>query len=146
LIDKLFGALFFGVGTAFSFYTLLQFWRTYRSLTWPVLEAEVVANSVKEHRGRGGGYEPVVRYRYGREGRIYEGGTIVFSSISVIGTRKEAEEFLKQLPVGARIPVRVCPAKSQLSVIKPGFERPWWIPLVFSILLIIVGYSAWSNP
>ena len=64
---------------------------------------------------------------------VYEGSRLVFSAL------------LKQLPVGSQIPIRVCPAKSQLSVVKPRFEPAWWIPLVFSVLLSMGGFSLWSK-
>jgi len=76
---------------------------------------------------------------------VYEGDRLVFSAFSVTGSRDQAEQLLKQLPVGSQIPIRVCPAKSQLSVIKPGFEPAWWIPLVFSVLLSMGGFSLWSK-
>jgi hypothetical protein len=147
LLDKLFGALFVAAGVALFFYTLLQMWRAHQSLAWPILEAEVLDNSIKKHRGRGQGHEPVVRYRYQCGSKVYEGGTLVFSAMSVTGSREEAEEFLKQLPVGARIPVSVCPGRSQLSVIKPGIEFAWyWFPITFSLLCILGGLSTWNKP
>jgi uncharacterized protein DUF3592 len=145
-LDKLFGALFVLVGTAFFVYTLVQIWRAYRSLKWPIVEAEVLDTSIKEHRGRGRSYEPVVRYRFEFEGKAYESNRLVFSATSVTGSREDAEELLKQLHVGARIPVRVCPAKSQLCVVQPGFERAWWIPLAFSVAFILGGLSLWNKP
>jgi len=75
----------------------------------------------------------------------YEGNRIVFSATSVTGSFHDAEQLLKQFPVGSRIPIRVCPTKRQLSVIKPGFEPAWWIPLAFSVLFVMGGFSLWNK-
>lgn len=141
LVENPFGALFIAAGAVLLSYSLLQLWRAFRSLKWPITEAEIVHNSIEEPGGRRRGFEPVVRYRYVCEGRTYDAGRLVFSSVSVTGSRDDAEQLLKLLPVGARIPIRVCPAKPQLSVIKSGCEPAWWLPLAMSLVLIVLGLS-----
>jgi hypothetical protein len=121
-MEQLFGAVFVVAGTALLAYSLLQLGRAYQSLRWPVRPGEVLSASVERRGGRKVSYEPVVKYRYEWDGVAYEGSRIVFSVMDVTGSLDGAEQFLKQLPVGSRIPIRVCPAKRQLCVIKAGFE------------------------
>ena len=146
MFNELFGILFMIAGTGMLFYTLVQISRAIRSLRWPVTPGAVVDTALKEHRGRFGGFEPVVRYRYEWDGRSYEGSRLVFSATTVLGPLEQAEALLTQMPVGSRIPVRVCPAKIQLSVIQPGFERGLWFPLAWSVMAILGGLTAWSKP
>jgi hypothetical protein len=146
LLDELFGVVFMLAGTALLFYVLLQLGRAYQSRRWLAMSGTVLFTSIRRHRGRGVGYEPVVRYRYEWDGLAYEGDRLVFSAISVTGSLDDAEQLLKQFPVGSQIPIRVCSTKRQLSVIKPGFEPAWWIPLAFSILSIMGGFSLWNKP
>jgi hypothetical protein len=58
------------------------------------------------------------------------GDRIIFSGQSVeAGSGEEAQRFVNHLATGMRIPVRVCPMKPALSVIEPGFDPRWWVPL-----------------
>jgi hypothetical protein len=47
-----------------------------------------------------------------------------------------------------RIPIRVCPTSAALSVIEPGFDPRWWVPLAFALAFVVVGLSVaidWGN-
>jgi hypothetical protein len=145
VLFKLFGLVPGVGGTVLLGYSLLQLGRAYRSLRWPVRPGEVLSASVATHRGRRVSYEPVVKYRYEWDHIAYEGSRIVFSAMSVTGSLDGAEQVLKHLPIGSRIPVHVCPAKRQLCVIKPGFEPGWWIPLALSVVAILFGFSFWNT-
>jgi hypothetical protein len=143
LPDQQIGAVFVALGAVFLPYALREPWRAFQSLRWPIVEAEVVHNAIEHRRRRR--FEPVVRYRYSCEGRTYEGGRLAFSP-SLDGSREEAAELLKLFPVGAGIPVRVCPTKNRLSVVKPGLDRGSWLPLAVSFVAIVGGWIVWNQP
>jgi hypothetical protein len=144
MLNTSLGVVFVCTGLALSFHTLLQLWRAHRSLAWPPVEADVVEKRVDVTRSPfGSHYTPVVKYRYEAEGIHHEGSRLIFAGQSIsAGSREEAESFLGPVHVGTRLTIRVCPSKPRLSVIVPGHDARWWIPLAFALAAILVGMSA----
>lgn len=141
------GLLFASVGVAVLARTMRQLWRARESLNWPIIEAQVQETRIDESRGRHSRYIPFVRYRYECGDSVYEGNRIIFSGQSVsTGSFDEAKQFMAQFNVGMRIPIRVCPTNPNLSVIEPGFDPRWWVPLVFALMVILVGVSMATQP
>jgi len=144
MLNTSLGVVFVCAGLARSFYTLLQLWRAHRSLAWPLVENDVVEKRVDVTRSPfGSHYTPVVTYRYEAEGVHHEGSRLVFAGQTIsAGSRGEAESFLEPVHVGTRLAIRVCPSKPRLSVIVPGHDSRWWVPLAFALAAILVGMSA----
>jgi hypothetical protein len=132
------------VGIALLVYSVVQLVRAYRSRWWPVVEAEIVETYVKYRSGRRARYEPIIRYRYTRNGRGYEGDRLLFCALSLTSSsEEEAERFLGRLTAGATIPVRVSPTKPSLSVIEAGVDvARSWPAFAFALVLIVLAVSS----
>ena len=142
-MSKAFGVALGLFGAVLFFYSVLQLVRACRSRRWPIVEAEVIEAHVRLHSGRKTRYAPVVRYRYLRNGRTYEGDRILFTAISLTSTLEEAEQFVARFSVGTMIPIRVSPTNGRLSVLEPGADSRWsWPGIGFAIMLIVIGLSA----
>lgn len=123
-------------------YVVRQLLRGRESLRWPVVEAQVLETRIELKRGRYGGYIPVVHYQYQHRGRTYYGDRIIFSvQDGLANSREAAKQFLDRFEAGMRIPVRVCPTKPALSVIEPGFDPRWWVPLLLALMVVLLGLS-----
>lgn len=140
---KTIGAMMVLVGVALLVYSVVVLVRAYRSRRWPVVEAEIVETYVKYRSGRRATYEPIIRYRYTRNGRAYEGDRILFCALTLTSSEEEAERFLGCLTDGAAIPVHVSPTNPSLSVIEPGVYIAWsWPAIALAILFIALGFSS----
>jgi hypothetical protein len=123
-------------------YGLIELKRARESEDWPMLEAKVLASSVKKYRGvhSGTSYGPVVRYQYQYEGVVHEGKRFMFSGLELTThSRAEAEDFIAPFESGARITIRVSPKNPQVSVIAPGVDRRVWITLFIGSMLVFMG-------
>ncbi len=63
-VPTLSGLLFASFAAVMLVHTVRQLWRARESLKWPIVEAQILATRIDEHRGRHRSYIPVVRYRY----------------------------------------------------------------------------------
>jgi hypothetical protein len=124
-------------GLAWITYTCSQLVHAIRSTGWPQHPATILENSTGRGRCR---YFPKIRYRYTVGGIEQIGSRLTFGGVGQTGVSLEAaEEFLKSVPVGEVISVRVCPSEKGLCVVVPGLERGWWIPIVVGGMMVFVG-------
>lgn len=136
------------VGAVMLAHVVRQMWLARVSRNWPVVEAHVLETRVDVRRRRLGlAYVPVLRYQYRCGDLILDGDRIIFSGQSVAaGSQEEARHFVGQFRVGMPVSIRVCPTRATLSVIEPGFDSRWWVPLVFALAFVLVGLTVVIEP
>jgi len=126
--QTIFGALLALIGLGGVIESLIDVVRARRSHEWALVDAEIVESQVecKKGGGHGGGwFAPIVRYRYSWNGEAYVGNRVLFTRLET-RSRQDADQFVRQLPLGASIRVRVSPSNPGLSVVQPGVERRTW--------------------
>ncbi len=135
---------FVTLGTAGLVCALRELCRALDSRHWPLQEAEIVQSGVRAYRGGhlGTTFGPNVRYKYEREGVVYEGTRIMFSGLGLSTfSRHEVEQFLAPLAKGTRILVRVSPRNPRISVIEPGVDRRLDLSFFVSTFLLSIGFG-----
>jgi hypothetical protein len=110
---------------------------------WPVVVGTVVASRVEIGCGRGGAHFPSVRYAYRYAGQSHVGSQIAFGNVGC-GSVSDAEEVIRNYPVGANVQVHVNPLAAGTSVLMAGavFSGTWWTLALLSGLLTALMFAA----
>ena len=144
-----FGLVFIVSGGGFYAWTSA---RSAAAVDWPRAEGEVVRSGVEtvwsssssSSGGRSRSYAPLIVYRYGVNGTVYEGRQIWLNESQSFGFASSARAFAAQYPVGRRVSVIYNPeAPSDAALINEG--APWWLWL-FVVVGLAIAVAGWFVP
>lgn len=144
----LFISVFFLIGFGLLGWGLTSLYRGRQALAWPTAEAGLSECRLQEHSDSDGTtWEVIVRYRYGVDGREYEGNRLAFGyAASSAGAEHRA--IHEKLQRATRVQVRYDPGNPARSVLAAGFNRSTFTVLVFAVtwLLFTTGFTMlWTS-
>lgn len=147
---RLFFVLFVLPWTLMSFgVSGLVLWQIARQ-TYAAVFFHQVSGTVVDHRvdsekgGRSTTFRPVVIYKYVIEGREFSADRISFETWSSSDS-SFAEEFVRNRPVGAAIPVYVDPANPAFSVLRVGVQPQQLMFLLFLTPFVTLTVAMWAG-
>ncbi len=110
--------------------------------TWPQVEGVVTRSQLINVKTTAGVY-PSVHYRFELGGTTYNSARMWFGGFT--GTRAEAEAFVAERPVGAKVEIYCDPNKPKSAVLVPsGDGKTWrqngvWLGATFALIGLIIA-------
>ncbi|MFP4028577.1 MAG: DUF3592 domain-containing protein [Candidatus Brocadiia bacterium] len=149
------------VGSAVIFFlSIRKVFRALESPRWETTKGRIVESRTvaTTPASGGGGWKPMgptrhikIKYEYSVEDRNYIGEKHSFGDYLPIN-KQLAEEIVEYYPEAKEVEVFYKPFKPELSVLKPGLNRKTllipligFLPLLFGILFILLGYGVIGN-
>lgn len=105
----------------------------FSSRGWPAVEGEIVEAKIWQYRFAKYGYRvsaPQIRYRYQVEGKVYEGGPVVFGSTAF------PAEALAPYPPGKAIEVYYAPQQPERARLRRGNRVGDYLELLLPLLVV----------
>lgn len=131
--------LLFGIG--FSIYGFYSLQDALNSKTWPSVDGKIISSEIKTRissTSTKNEYEPIIRYEYSVEGKIYISDKILFGS-AIYLRKKVAENFLNNYKVGKKVQAFYNPNNPNISVLEPGANWDAYKILLFGLGFIIIS-------
>lgn len=111
---------------------------------WRAVQGTVLSHAIEEsvttdaHNDREWHYDPRLTYQYETGGTERTGKRISLDGVS-FSSRKKAQVWLDQRPVGSTVTVYLDPADPDEAVLETGVKGDWWVPVFFVALGIAVA-------
>jgi len=138
LCGGLFALALGGLGVYLIIHSQRSKQKAAQSHTWPMVKGLISETRIStQELNETLRYEPVVRYTYEVDGKIYEGRQITFGSGVDFGSRQKADEFLADYPVDAEVNVYYNPEKPGEAVLQQVASKTT-VGLVIGIVLVAI--------
>lgn len=137
-------------GIAMAIIGALEWDRAANSVGWPTVRGTViesrVEHSTRTRKGRTTHtYTPRVRYRYGVDGREFEGDRVWFRSSST--SEAAAARTVATYASGSEVTVHHAPDDPGLACLEPGVGEMQWLPVAGGAAAMLTGLAlGWFVP
>ena len=139
------GLILVVLGAGFSYWGASVVAHAWATNAWPSVSGRIVESRVETYQDQSDGetmHTARVRYEYHVNQARRSGsriGLLDHSSSSLRSMSQLAERF----PAGAEVPVYYDPRNPAAALLEPGPPLMSFAPLLFGLLAVLVGASAW---
>lgn len=117
---------------------------------WPTTIGTVLGHGIDETTSvdadgdRDTSYETTIRYAYQALGREWTGSRVSLAGNS-FPSRRKAQAWLDERPVGSTVTVHYDPTRPDEAVLRIDASNDWWVPLFFFALAAAVGLGLFGG-
>ena len=136
-------AIFFSIGLVIASMSLFAMYQARQSLTWPVINAQIIESGISKARTGKASYRPKIKYRYEFNEQVFESERIYFAGIHWASDYEYANEISKRFPPGQITAIRYQADNPKESVLIPGHQRETFYSLVLALAFMAFGVLAY---